>query len=198
MVKIVKSRLEQTEIRQKANLEEIHTILCTVEAMLNSRPLIDAEIDGEEALTLAHFVVGKSLQIIPPIPSIAEIREDPLLTQYKKITEARSIYTQRLFQDYILELRRHHLAQKTTRAPRKNELVLVKGEIASKKDRFEWSIARIQKIIPGSDGVIRVAKIVMNNRLYTRPIKNLIPLEGVSLSPAPPEDVAPHRHDKNT
>ena len=193
IVKVVKSRIQHTELRMVTSLDDVNTILCTVEAMLNSRPLVDAEIEGMEALTPAHFIVGKSLLMISPLPSLSEdTKEDVLLNQYLKITKARKTFCERLVQDYILELRRHHLAQNTTREPKINEAVLVKGENIASRDRQEWPIAHIRQLIPGADGVIRTARITMNGRSYIRPVKNLIPLEGISSSSPPSEDVATH------
>ena len=43
-----------------------------------------------------------------------------------------------------------------------------------------WPLARIEEIIPGSDGVVRVAKVRTKTGVYTRPVTKLYHLEEYS------------------
>ena len=52
-----------------------------------------------------------------------------------------------------------------------------------------WPLARIVKVMPGKDGVVRVAEIRMKNGTYTRPISKLYHLEDYDIRQGG-EDVA--------
>lgn len=41
---------------------------------------------------------------------------------------------------------------------------------------LHWPMGRIEKLLPGPDGVARVAVIKTKQRIYTRPVSKLIPL----------------------
>lgn len=54
---------------------ELNTLLCQVQACLNSRPMIPMSSNTEEpeALTLAHFLVGEPLTLPPESDILSEI-----------------------------------------------------------------------------------------------------------------------------
>ena len=101
-----------------------------------------------------------------------------LLDAYRRQDSQRKELGRRLYQDHVRILRHHREMERVTRAPRLHENVLVAGEEGRFKDRFEWPVGRIEELIPGTDGIVRAAKVSMQGRLYVRPIKSLIPLEG--------------------
>ena len=51
----------------KLTFEEMSTVLTQIEACLNSRPLVPliCDEDGFKALTLGHFLIGRSLDSLP-------------------------------------------------------------------------------------------------------------------------------------
>jgi len=52
------------------SLEELCTVLCRIEAILNSRPLVQLSSDPAEYdyLTPGHFLIGRLLLSIPEVP----------------------------------------------------------------------------------------------------------------------------------
>ena len=50
--------------RFQVSEEGLNTVLVTIEAAINSRPIVQGE-DGSGALTPAHFLVWKRLTVIP-------------------------------------------------------------------------------------------------------------------------------------
>ena len=66
-VKSFKRHLSHVTENVKLNFEELSTTLSQIEACLNSRPLVDSveDVDGIQALTPGHFLIGRPLEAIP-------------------------------------------------------------------------------------------------------------------------------------
>ncbi|XP_045537342.1 uncharacterized protein LOC106718523 [Papilio machaon] len=66
-VKSMKGHLKRV-LTTNLTFEEMSTLLCQVEACLNSRPLTpidDSDVDNVDPLTPGHFLVGEALKIVP-------------------------------------------------------------------------------------------------------------------------------------
>ena len=67
-MKQMKHLLYKTLELYKLTPEQLMTVIMEVKAILNSRPLApmnSAPINGEQALTPAHFLIGRSLKALP-------------------------------------------------------------------------------------------------------------------------------------
>ncbi len=58
--------------------------------------------------------------------------------------------------------------------PQINEIVYVKDETLMKNNR--WPLARIVKVFPGKDGMVRAVEVISNGNVYKRAVNRLIPL----------------------
>ena len=56
------------------------------------------------------------------------------------------------------------------------ELVLLRDDDFTKRNK--WPLARITKVLPGRDNVVRVVQIKTKDGEYTRPVTGLYRLEG--------------------
>lgn len=76
-VKACKHHLKPIVGESKLTFEEIATVLCQIEACLNSRPLYTAldsnDDDGIASLTPVHFLTGRPLEALPHQVSTASI-----------------------------------------------------------------------------------------------------------------------------
>ena len=54
------------------------------------------------------------------------------------------------------------------------ELVIVQDDDIK---RGKWPLARVIRVMPGRDGIVRVAEIKTRSGVYTRPISKLLRLE---------------------
>ena len=67
-MKSMKAHLRRVTAQVKLTYEEFDTIVCQIEACLNSRPLIPfnhSNDDVPEVLTPAHFLIGRSTTALP-------------------------------------------------------------------------------------------------------------------------------------
>ncbi|KRY59908.1 hypothetical protein T03_4127 [Trichinella britovi] len=63
----VKVALKKTVGRSLLAFDELRTVLCEVESRISDRPLmlVSSGTQDELALTLAHFLIGRSLAALP-------------------------------------------------------------------------------------------------------------------------------------
>ncbi|GFT08507.1 integrase catalytic domain-containing protein [Trichonephila clavipes] len=166
-VKAFKFHLKRVVGNAHLTLEEFITILCEIEAVLNSRPLtpLTSNFDDFETLTPGHFLVGRPLTSIVE-PQITNINENQLSRweRVKKITQ--HIY--KLWKrDYLNNLQERHKWKFNKNNVSVGTLVLIKDEnLPSTK----WSTGRITEIFPGTDGKVRV----VNLRLVTQTPRSVL------------------------
>lgn len=153
--------------------EEMATCLTQIEAVLNSRPItpLSSEPLDFSALTPAHFLIGRPLNAIPhPQVSDSNINR---LERFKRIEHIKQHFWQRFSLEYVALLQ-----QKVKWRSSKTELKL--GSLVLVKDRalppLLWSLGRVTKVYPGSDGTARVAEIKTKRGTIRRAFNNICPL----------------------
>ncbi|GFX22327.1 integrase catalytic domain-containing protein [Trichonephila clavipes] len=142
-VKAFKFHLKRVVGNAHLTLEEFITILCEIEAVLNSRPLtpFTSNLDDFETLTLGHFLVGRPLTSIVEA-QITNINENQLSRweRVKKITQ--HIY--KLWKrDYLNNLQERHKWKFNKNNVSVGTLVLIKDENLLVR---KWSTGRITEI----------------------------------------------------
>lgn len=78
-VKSVKHHLRRVIGDHTLSFEEFSTLLCQIEACLNSRPIapLSDSLDDFQALTPGHFLIGSALNLAPE-PSLLTLNENRL------------------------------------------------------------------------------------------------------------------------
>ncbi|XP_011707966.1 PREDICTED: uncharacterized protein LOC105462815 [Wasmannia auropunctata] len=136
--------------------EELTTVLCRIEACLNSRPIAatSEDIDDYNALTPGHFLIGTPLIALPE-PSLLDYNENRLsrwqLT--RQITEG---FWKSWLSNYLQTLQQRPKWRVAQRLAREGQLVLVRNSLAPPS---HWELGRIRKCHHGSGGLTRVDKI---------------------------------------
>jgi hypothetical protein len=132
------------------------TILTQIEACLNSRPLtpLITEDDGIEAVTPGHFLIGRPMESLPD-PSFS-FRSLNLLHRWHLCQALIRHFWQRWSKEYIVHL------QKFAKWHRPQKNLTVGDVVVLREDNMaptKWPIARVTKVHPGRDGVVRVVTI---------------------------------------
>ena len=165
-VKSTKKHLSRIVGNARLSFEELTTVLCQIEAVLNSRPLIPLPGDGDniEVLTPGHFLIGRPLEAIPdpdiPDRSISSLRRWQLcqcLVQH---------FWKRWSAEYLTTLQKFHKWRRPTRNFEAGDVVILREDTLVPT---HWPMARVIRTHPGKDGLVRVVVVKTNAGTYTRP-----------------------------
>ena len=189
MVKSVKRCLRKTIGRERLTMDELSTAVTEVEMIVNSRPLSHVSMeDVEEPITPSHLMVGRRILSLPDGPYLEDLEDDFIQhsTLTKRLIHLNKVldhFWKRWKTEYLLELRNAHRqppGRGVTRPSRVGDIVVVQD---SDHPRGFWKLACVERLIAGTDGKVRGAKVRIrspNNQPYThlqRPIQLLYPLE---------------------
>lgn len=176
-VKSAKYHLTRVVKDAKLSLSEITTLLCQIEACLNSRPMTPLSSDpGDmEALTPAHFLIGGPMFL----------HAEPDLTKEQLSGLKRWKYVQLLMQTFWSRWRSEYLPQLQMKGKwftekknlALNDIVIIKEDGTPPA---KWRLGRVKKLHPGSDGTVRVVTLqTANNKEVRRPVVKLclLPVE---------------------
>jgi hypothetical protein len=178
MVQTTKRALIKTIGRAKLKYEELQTILVEIEATINSRPITYCYDDGEEgqALTPAHFLIGKRLTSLPEI-SINQNMETELTKIWKRKQQIQNSFEIRWKKEYLMDLHNFHQRKQPKEGPsfEVNDVVIIADDNLRKQ---RWKLGKIVQVIHGRDGKIRtcLVKNELGNEIR-RPVQLLHPLE---------------------
>ncbi|XP_011705642.1 PREDICTED: uncharacterized protein LOC105460851 [Wasmannia auropunctata] len=168
-----------TETQGKVLLyKEYHTLLCDIEAILNSRPLTPLTNDPSDlqVLTPAHFITGESL-IQPAEPSYNLI-PDNRLSKWQHLQKTRQRIWVRWQREYLQELQTRSKWHTAGKRIELNTLVLM---MEDNTPPLRWPLGRVIQVYPGPDEEIRVAMVKTQSGTYKRAVKKLCPLPKDSL-----------------
>ena len=155
-VKSAKFHLKRILGDHKLTFEELSTVLCQIEACLNSRPLVPLvtpNIEGIDCLTPGHFLVGRPIQALPEkniSPSLT------LLRRWNLCNKLSHEFWKRWSLEYL------HYLQCTTKWNKVHcnfalgDIVLIKDDFKFKQ---QWPMGKIIAVHPGQDGKVRVATV---------------------------------------
>lgn len=168
-VKIMKRHLTVTQ-GQILTYEEYSTLLATIKAVLNSRPLTPISNDPTDftVLTPFHFLIGDSL--MQPVQHNFLETADNRLSRWQYVQKRRQLFWKRWQSKYLCELQRRSKWTDSGAKVQINRLVLLKEEHLPS---FQWVRGRITEVHPAPDGEVRVATVRTQNGSFKRSVKKL-------------------------
>ena len=157
-VKAAKYHLKRAIRDQCLTYEELSTIVCQVEACLNSRPLgvlSSHPIDGLCPLTPGHFLTGRALRAYP----IEKMTFKPTpLQRWIHVQRILQTFWKRWSQEYLQQLQRAVKWHRQDKNYRVNDMVMFTD---GNKFIQQWTMGRIIAVYPGRDGVVRSVDVQM-------------------------------------
>ncbi|XP_075990231.1 uncharacterized protein LOC142985871 [Anticarsia gemmatalis] len=169
-VKSIKYHLKRV-LSTNLTFEEMTTVLCEIEACLNSRPLCPMDDDSMQPLTPGHFLIAEAPVNVP----------DVNLKTAKVSNLTRWQYTQRLLNDFWSRWQKEYLTRLQQR-PKwlKREKEFKVGDIVLiKQDSLppgKWFMGRITDKHPGPDGFTRVYSVKSGTTITKRSVTKLCAL----------------------
>ncbi|CAK1589278.1 unnamed protein product [Parnassius mnemosyne] len=173
-VKSFKHHLHRVVGTRTQTYDEMHTLLCQIEAVLNSRPLCAMSSASTDPLPLtpSHFLIGEPLTALP---DVSLLDENPnRLTRWRWIQQSVQHFWKRWSREYL-----HHLQQSSKwlhdrgSAIREGTVVVVCDEHLPP---LQWKLARVHAVHLGSDQVTRVVTLKAGNTIFKRPVVKICPL----------------------
>lgn len=121
------------------------TLLCKIEACLNSRPIMALSDDPMDfsALTPGHFLIGRPLISVPE-ESFLDLNTNRL-SRWQRIQAMHEQIWRSWSRDYLHSLQQRRKWSDSLPNIRTNELVLIINKLLPPS---KWELARIQKIHP--------------------------------------------------
>ncbi|XP_049300463.1 uncharacterized protein LOC125774090 [Anopheles funestus] len=140
-------------------------------AIKNSRPLttIHADPDTPEALTPAHFLIGRSFSAIPmdnnDMTATAQVR-------WKRVQSQTEQFWRRWRNEYLHLLRRMAKWTKVHNNLQPGQIVLIGDD---NMPTAKWPTGVVKQTFPSADGLVRVALVKVKNNYYKRNVRLLAP-----------------------
>ena len=172
-IKSAKHHLKKTMGNNVLNYEELATLLCDIEAILNSRPLIEASDDptDDTVLTPSMLVNGKEIRYLSVAEKISplQICEEEVNPQRRWIFLKRliSLFWKRWSSEYLttLQTRRKWIREANSNLE-EGDVVFVTDETTPP---LQWPLGRIVEVYRGKDKICRVVKVRTARGEYVKP-----------------------------
>ncbi|XP_011864059.1 PREDICTED: uncharacterized protein LOC105559972 [Vollenhovia emeryi] len=176
-VKSAKHHLRRVIGEARLTFEELTTLLAQIEACLNSRPLraLSDDLEDITALTPGHFLVGSALLAIPE-PSLIDTQEN-LLSRWRNVQRMRDHFWARWSSEYLHGIASRPKWHGPALTPDVGALCLIRTENTAPT---RWPLARITRLHPGDDGIVRVVTVRTGSSTLVRPLTKIVPLPGTS------------------
>ena len=165
---------------------QLLTLLTEAESIINSRPLthLSEDVNDLGALTPNHILLGRHRNWA----SITNIEDCDINSRkkYKQVQAIANVFWKRWRMEYLPTLTKRPKWRRKKPSYKIGELVLLQDDDVK---RGKWPLARITKVMPGSDDVVRTVEIRTKTGIYKRPVAKLLKLEDNIPSDDEPETI---------
>lgn len=172
-VKSFKHHLYRTMLNHVLTFEEFNTLICRIEAILNSRPMCainNVPDDNHMFLTPGHFLIGGPLLAVPELP----VAEHGYVTRFKLISQCVQAFWNQWRNVYLQSfLKRTKWQSPVPYVLKESDIVLVKNLSTSPTI---WPLGKVVSLLPDKAGVLRVVRVLCNGTILVRPVNALVPL----------------------
>ncbi|EYC02241.1 hypothetical protein Y032_0101g3387 [Ancylostoma ceylanicum] len=184
LVSLFKSAFSKAIGNNLLALDQFHTVVVEIEAVINSRPItpFHEKDPSHHVLRPCDFISPEVTLQIPPGADTSDIGfEGHRLTEwYKDTTEVLNSFWNNWYSEYLSALAQRHQSrlcqsQYTHTQPRVNDMVII-GD--GNMPRGQWKLGIVTKLHSTKKGVVRSAEVrTRKGKLLARSITQLYPLE---------------------
>lgn len=172
LVGIVKQILRKVLGRASLYYEDLLTLICECEAIVNARPITYLSNDTTDLVSLTPAMF---LHDLPEagMPDCDAVERTALCHKMRHKQKLRENLQHRFRNEYLGQLRQFH--KKLKHRP------IVLGEVVlvghDNQKRLDWPLGRIVEILPGKDNEIRLVRVATDKGQVLRPVQRIYPLE---------------------
>ncbi|XP_071033114.1 uncharacterized protein [Parasteatoda tepidariorum] len=169
-VKSVKYHLKRVVGKEFLTYEEFLAVCIQIGGILNSRPLcpLSSSVDDLNALTPAHFLIGRSMNSIVE-PNLIMSKEGTL-RRWQNVTKLVQLIWNKWYRGYLSDLQQRNKWQFKKCNIKIGDLVIL---IEDNMPTFKWPLGRIVEIFSGTDNLIRVVMVKTQHGEYKRAISRV-------------------------
>ena len=157
----------------------MHTVLYECESVINARPLthLAEEKDSFVAITLEMFLKEVRQDCSADLDYIDKIS---LPHRLRYIQRLREELEKRFRVEYLEELTRYNKKKGKCCDIKEGQVVLIASD---NQKRLDWSLTLVLHVIPGNDGIPRIARLKTAAGELVRPSQRLVLLESSLTDP---------------
>lgn len=176
-VKSMKFHLKRIVLDAVLTYEQLCTVLCQIEAILNSRPILPLSEDINDYcyLTPGHFLVGTALTMYPET-DISETNTNRV-NFWQQCVQIKQRFWKAWYKYYLNTLQNRNKWCNSMPNVTEGTLVLMREPNAPP---LTWPMARVVKTFPGNDGKVRAFQLkTADGKMYNRSLQSIcvLPME---------------------
>lgn len=169
-IRTVRKVLNAVMKEQVLTDEGLNTLMCEVEAVINSRPLTNNSSDQQdpEPLTPNHLLIMRSSPLV-----VGKMEQTDMYCKkrWKQVQYLADIFWKRWLHEYLLTLQERQKWHVTGRNLQVGDVVLMMDE---NSPRCHWPVARVDAVKTGHDGLVRSVTVKRGKSVFDRPLSKLI------------------------
>ena len=140
----------------KLNFDQLHTLLCEVESILNGRPLTRASSDPDDARALTpNDILLFNAGITFP-PGLFDKHDDYMNRRYRQVQYLTNVFWKRWKNEYLITLQERQKWNSLKENLKVNDLVLVMDVSTS---RNSWPLGLVTEVREDRNGLVRSATV---------------------------------------
>jgi hypothetical protein len=168
--KILQAMLEEQHLKVAKSEEQLHTLMCEVEATINGRPLTRTSEDPQDldVLTPNHLLQLRATEYLPP--GKFNEKDNYVRQRWRQVQYLADVFWKRWVKEYLTMLQKRQKWLHPTRNLQVGDIVLIADSHAP---RNSWAMGRIEKVNVGNRGCVRSAVVKTKSTTLTRPVTKL-------------------------
>ena len=168
--KILQALLAEQHLRVTRSEEQLHTLFCEVESIINSRPLTKVSEDKEDlsVITPNHLLQLRTPENLPP----GKFVETDIYAKrrWRQVQYLADQFWKRWTQEYLPNLQKRQKWLRPNRNIKVGDVVLV---IDDKAPRNSWPMGLVQKCHEDRNGFVRSVQLKTKTATLDRPVSKL-------------------------
>ncbi|KAL2077723.1 hypothetical protein ACEWY4_027227 [Coilia grayii] len=170
LVRSIRKVLNSTVREQILDEEDLHTVLCETESIINSRRITKASTDLNdlEALTPNHLLMLKTKPSLPP----GLFDKNDLYTRHRwrQVQYMSNLFWKRWTKEYLPQLQERQRWATPSRNFAEGDVVRLVDDGAP---RNSWIMGKIIKVVPDKKCLVRRVRIKTKTNILDRPITKI-------------------------